>query len=123
MNDATTKTRRKRCKPLAPIDYAMLAELCGFLCTGEECASVLGVSYNTLVRALKRDHDMDFPTYFKRHSAPGLVRLRQAQFEAAEGGSIPMLIWLGKQYLGQREPDKQAAGDDVGEILRQVLTA
>lgn len=119
MND----TRRKRCKPFAPIDYGTLADLCALMCTAEECAAVIGVSHDTLSRALKRDYGLSFTEFFRRHSAPALVRLRQAQFESAEGGSIPMLIWLGKQYLGQREPEKETPDEDVGEILRKLLTA
>lgn len=36
--------------------------------------------------------------------AEGRARLLQWQFDVARR-SVPMLIWLGKQYLGQREPD------------------
>jgi len=31
------------------------------------------------------------------------ISLRRAQISVALGGSVPMLIWLGKQYLGQSE--------------------
>ena len=35
-----------------------------------------------------------------------LVELRKKQFEVAMSGDVRMLIWLGKQYLGQKEtPD------------------
>lgn len=122
MSATTLTTKHKAGKPFTPIDYATLGELCGFMCTGEECASILGVSYDTLSRALKRDHGLTFPEFFRRHSVPALVRLRQAQFDSAVSGSIPMLIWLGKQWLGQREPDKQIQDDGVTELLRRILT-
>ena len=32
-----------------------------------------------------------------------LVELRKKQFEMAMDGDVRMLIWLGKQYLGQKE--------------------
>ena len=123
MNATTTKTRRKAGRPFTPIDYAMLSELCGLMCTGEECASILGVSYDTLARALKRDHGLTFPEFFRRHSVPALVRLRQAQFETATSGSVPMQIWLGKQWLGQREPDRQIQDDDITDLLRRLLAS
>ena len=31
-------------------------------------------------------------------------------------GNVPMLIWLGKQWLKQREPEKEEAKDQVEEI-------
>ena len=32
-----------------------------------------------------------------------LVEIRQKQFEMAMNGDVRMLIWLGKQYLGQKD--------------------
>jgi ubiquinone biosynthesis protein UbiJ len=39
-------------------------------------------------------------------------KLRKAQFDCALGGNATMLIWLGKQYLGQI--DKQEMKVDGG---------
>ena len=123
MSATTLTTKRKAGKPFTPIDYPQLIEMCGLMCTGEECASILGVSYDTLSRALKRDHGLTFPEFFRRHSVPALVRLRQAQFETATSGSVPMQIWLGKQWLGQREPDRQIQDDDITDLLRRLLAS
>jgi len=35
------------------------------------------------------------------------MKLRRAQMKAALGGNVTMQIWLGKQMLEQREPEKQ----------------
>ena len=123
MSATTLTTKRKAGKPFTPIDYPQLIEMCGLMCTGEECASILGVSYDTLARPLKRDHGLTFPEFFRRHSVPALVRLRQAQFETATSGSVPMQIWLGKQWLGQREPDRQIQDDDITDLLRRLLAS
>ena len=123
MNATTLTTKRKGGRPFAEIDYGTLSELCGFMCTGEECAAILGVDYDTVNRALKRDHGLTFPEFFRRHSVPALVRLRQAQFETATSGSVPMQIWLGKQWLGQREPDRQVQDDDITDLLRRLLAS
>lgn len=121
MADAAPKPHRKRGRPLPTIPYGLLARLCAIGCTLPECAGVLGVDPATLKRALRRDLDMTFTQFFDIHSAPLRVRLRQAQFESAERGNVTMLIWLGKVYLGQREPDRAQGGDDVSELLRQLL--
>ena len=34
------------------------------------------------------------------------MSLRRAQFRKAEEGNVTMLIWLGRNYLGQREEYK-----------------
>ncbi len=39
------------------------------------------------------------------------TRLRQAQLKAALGGNPAMLIWLGKQMLGQKDRTDLTTGD------------
>lgn len=90
-------------RPRKTIDYEILEELCGIQCTGEECASILKVDYDTLNRILKRDGHGGFTEYFKKHSDSGKASLRRVQFKSALDGSVPMMIWLGKQHLGQKD--------------------
>ena len=96
-------TKNKGGRPRAVIDYKTLQKLCAIHCTGEECAAILGVDYDTLDTALKRDKHGGFSEYFKKHSAKGKMSLRRRQFEQAESGNTTMLVWLGKQYLGQTD--------------------
>lgn len=98
-----TTTKNKGGRPRKAIDWEQLEKLCAIHCTGEECASVLGVSYDALNDAIKRKGYSGFPEYFKKYSGPGKASLRRMQFRAAESGNATMLIWLGKQYLGQRD--------------------
>ena len=92
-------------RPRYKIDYELLNNLCAIQCTGEECASVLGVDYDTLNRNLKHDGHGGFAEYFAKKSGAGKASLRRRQFKTAEEGNPTMQIWLGKQYLGQK--DKQ----------------
>jgi hypothetical protein len=39
--------------------------------------------------------------------------LRRKQFEAAMNGNTTILIWLGKQYLGQRDKREMSGPDGV----------
>ena len=46
------------------------------------------------------------------------LSLRHWQFNAARGGNIQMLIWLGKQYLGQRDTvEKKIESEGVKVII------
>ena len=85
------------------IDYKTLDGLCKLQCTGEECASVLEIDYDTLNAALKRDGHVGFSEYFKKMGSGGKASLRRMQWKAAEGGNATMQIWLGKQYLAQTD--------------------
>ena len=88
--------------PRKEIDYEKLDKLCAIQCTGEECASILGMDYDTLNNHLKEDKGVGFSDYFKEKSATGKMSLRRKQFAMAETNPT-MAIWLGKQYLGQRD--------------------
>ena len=109
--------KKKITKPLHQLDYKKLDAMCAIHCTGEECAAILGVDYDTLNKALKRDGNKGFTDYFKQKGANGKMSLRRKQYDHAMGGNSTMLIWLGKQWLGQSDKVDQS---DVEEA--QPLT-
>ena len=81
-----------------------LAEKLGeIMCTNVEVAAVMGCSADYV-----GDH---FSDAIKRGRDKGKTRLRQKQFDVAMKGSYAMLIWLGKQYLGQTDKVEIDAGD------------
>lgn len=72
--------------------------------SGLEIASRLGIHENTLYQRCKTEKNVDFVEYKSQKRASGDVLLKAAQFDTAVNGkNIPMLIWLGKQRLGQSE--------------------
>ena len=87
------------------IDQVEFEKLCSMQCTREEIYSWFGVSKETLLRWCKNTYDTDFETAFKKFSDKGKVSLRRAQLYKATTGKMDttMLIWLGKQYLGQTD--------------------
>jgi hypothetical protein len=90
-------------RPLAEIDWDQVDKLCAIHCTGEEQAAVLGVDYDTLNRACKREHKVSFAEYFKQKASHGKMSLRRKQYTTAMDGNTTMLVWLGKNWLGQRD--------------------
>ena len=79
----------------------LVRKLAGIQCTDEEIAAGLGCSQDTLARGRKRDQELDAAIIEGR--ANGRMSLRRAQYQKALDGNPTMLIWLGKQILGQRE--------------------
>lgn len=80
-------------------------KLCGIFCTREEIASIMGVSKPTLTKRIA-EYFPDTPTWeeaFKYYSAMGKASLRRKQFEMAMSGDRTLLIFLGKNYLGQSD--------------------
>lgn len=79
------------------VDAEMVVKLAAIGCTNKEIASVLNCNDDHLARAYKDE--------LSRGREQGKTRLRQKQMEVALSGNTTMLIWLGKQILGQT--DKQ----------------
>ena len=52
-----------------------------------------------------------FPNLVTKGREKGKARLRDMQLAAAQKGNVSMLIWLGKQYLEQREPVAKTVED------------
>lgn len=90
-------------RPRIDVDMDQLTELVRIQCTAEECAQVLGITAPTLDARLKESGYANFLDFYKKHSAEGKSSLRRAQFKAAKEGNATMLVWLGKQWLGQRD--------------------
>lgn len=85
-------------KEWASVDYMITIH-----CTGEEIAGVLGMDYDTLNRNAKEQKGMPISEYIKQGTSKGNMSLRRMQWKSAENGSATMQIWLGKQWLGQKE--------------------
>jgi hypothetical protein len=82
-------------RPLLEIDEETVEKLAGIHCTMEEIAYVVGCSVDTLERR--------FAETIKAGKAKGRTSLRRHQWLSAEKGNVTMLIWLGKQLLGQTD--------------------
>ena len=95
--------KRKVGRPRKEIDMAMLIKMVGIQCTAEECAGVFGICEDTLDARLKESGFENFSDFYKKHGQSGKVSLRRMQWKAAEDGNTGMLVWLGRQYLGQTE--------------------
>lgn len=92
-------------RPRLEISAKTFEGLCSINCTKEEMCGVLGCDEKTLTKWCKETYGEGFSDIYKKKSANGKASLRRMQFKAAESGNATMQIWLGKQYLGQK--DKQ----------------
>jgi hypothetical protein len=101
------KTRGRPKLKLNDIGKEIVTKLAGFMCTEEEIASFLGVS----VEQLKNDVNKgSFAECIKNGQRIGKVSLRQNQFNLSKTNAS-MAIFLGKQYLGQRDVVDDGSND------------
>jgi len=90
-------------RPHFNIDWDKVDKLCAIQCTGEEIAGVLGCDYDTLSGAIWREKELSFSEYFAQKASHGKMSLRRTQYTAAMDGNPTMLVWLGKNWLGQTD--------------------
>jgi hypothetical protein len=101
-------------------DWPEVGRMCKIQCTHEEIASILGTTKDTLYDACKRDLKVDFSTYYRQKADGGKKCLRRRQWsEAVDDGNVTMMIWLGKQHLGQSDK-LEASGKDGGPLVGVV---
>ena len=98
-------------RPKKVINQKLFENLCGIQCTEAEICGVLECSADTLNRWCKRTYKMTFADTYKSKSQVGKSSLRRAQWKLAEKNAS-MAIWLGKQYLGQRDIGEQGLPTD-----------
>ncbi len=84
------------------IDKTQFEKLCSIMCSEEEICGFFSVSHDTLGRWCNQEYGKTFFDVFKDKSSIGKISLRRNQFKMAETNPS-MAIFLGKQYLGQKD--------------------
>ena len=107
-------------RPRIKIDEQQFKNLCNMQCTLVEIAGFFNCSEDTIERWCKRELKMGFADAFKRYSMNGRISLRREQFRVAQNGNVSMLIWLGKQYLGQKEQAEVSLDTSVDESVKEM---
>ena len=86
-------------RPRKQIDPESVKALGALGATVDEVAAVLRIHPRTVQRR--------FAALLKEGKETGNVSLRRRQYQKAEEGNVTMLIWLGKQRLGQSDQIEQ----------------
>lgn len=105
---ARKKTNNPVGRPHIPIDKNQFENLCNLQCTLEEIAGFFKCCDDTINNWCKATYGDNFSGVYKVCSQNGKISLRREQFKVAQKGNASMLIWLGKQWLGQTEKVEQS---------------
>lgn len=119
-------------RPKAEYDIKAFQDLVGLGCTQEEICWYFRddkgkpANIDTLTRWCKRTFDMTFQEYFKQNGFMAMkIRLRRNQFELSKK-SAAMAIWLGKQYLDQKDSIEVESGitdntrEEIGVLIDEL---
>lgn len=110
---------KKMGRPKIYIDQKSFESLCKLQCTLEEIAGFFDCSEDKIEMWCKETYNITFSEVFKSKSQGGKISLRRSQFKLAETSSA-MAIWLGKQYLGQR--DVATADESILELSKCIVS-
>ena len=116
-------------RPQKEFDKKAFADLVGFGCSQEEICWFFRdengkpANVDTLSRWCKRTYDMNFQEFKKQNELmPLKIQLRKNQLELSKK-SASMAIFLGKNYLGQRdsvEYEDSEALNKLDQILKSM---
>ena len=106
-------------RPPKEIDQKQFENLCGLQCTLEEICGWFDVTDKTLDSWCKRTYNASFSEVFKQKRGNGKISLRRMQWRLAEKNAT-MAIWLGKQYLDQRDIVEQNITSDGVKVIIDV---
>lgn len=112
-------------RPKKEIDQKQFEALCGLQCTLLEICDALDVTDKTLDKWCKRTYGEHFSEVFSKKRGKGKISLRRMQWRLAEKNAT-MAIWLGKQYLGQKDivelgmPVNNTQDDALSVSLREM---
>lgn len=97
-------------RPSISIDKEIFENACELQCTEAEIARLFGCSVDTIERWCKRVYKQSFAESYNKLSEGGKMSLRRNQMKLSET-SATMAIWLGKQWLGQKDRGETDSDD------------
>lgn len=110
--------------PIKTVNWELFEQLCGIQCTQSEICSMLKIHDDTLRKKCIEHYGESYSDVYKKISEGGKCSLRRYQWAHART-NVSMAIWLGKVYLGQREPTDEKVlefNGKLGELLDALAT-
>lgn len=106
------------------IDAEEFRKLCELQCTQREICHFFAIDAKTLRRWAQRTYNKEYDEVYEDLRQGGFISLRRAQWQLAQHNTT-MAIWLGKNWLGQRDnmdvSVSEAKGVALDELEKMVL--
>lgn len=116
---------RKVIVDMAMPEVRKQVEIFGKYCaTQEEMADYFDCSLSTIEKYMTEkdpENVSEFLRVYKKESSNTKLSLRSLQLQKAKGGDTAMLIWVGKQLLGQREKHENTNYNMTPTVIKDDL--
>lgn len=117
----TNNVEKKRMgRPKKEFRWDLFDKLCAFPMTCEDISSLMDIHISTISRTVMKETGITFEEYKYKKQSKLRMTLLQKQIEVATAGSIPMLIFLGKNYLNQHD-GRQVLDKTFEDAARLVI--
>lgn len=116
-------TGKPSTRPSKEIDWKKVDDLLISGCLGTEIASYFDMHPDTFYRKVEEQQGMGFTDYSaqKKPKGEALIRLKQFNKALSEKGDTQMLIWLGRNRLGQTDKIDKETKDFIQEQIFQAI--
>ena len=130
MEQAERKSEVRKGRPCKEFDKRTFENLCAIQSTITEICAVFECDSKTLEKWCRREYGKNFSQVFREKRCRGFISLRRAQFQKAiEDKNTAMLIFLGKNWLGQSDrqevkldsPLPVSSDYDLSKLSKQEL--
>lgn len=105
-------------KAIKTLDLDIIKSLAAIGATQEETATVAGISVARLRKELEGNPAVAMA--FELGTAELKTSLRRTQVQMALSGNVPLLIWLGKQCLGQSDKHEQNNKTEINVTVQRA---
>ena len=113
-------TGRTPHRPEKEIDWEEFEKLCALQCTQSEIASFLNVHIDTIRDRSAKHYGMPYSSVYTKYSEVGKCSLRRNQFVMSKTNPATA-IWLGKQWLGQKDNHEIAVSPETCKQFDNVM--
>lgn len=121
----TTKFKKK--KDWGDEEYEFFEELCSKFCEQKEISNIMRTSITKINLYCKKHyideddgHKMTFGEVQEMFRSRGALKIRNKQWELIEKGNLQMIMWYGKNYLGQK--DNPTIDNSLEEIKNNITS-
>lgn len=107
-------------------EFDIFEKLCQKFCEQKEIADIMHTSIRAINNICKENYFDEYDDYRPMTfgqvqdmlRSKGRLRVREKQWEAIEKGNTTMLLWYGKNYLGQK--DNPTVDNSLEEIKNNI---
>lgn len=103
-------------RPEKKIDLEQLDIMAKYGATCSDIAGYFMCSNDTIVKVIKQNYGMSFPEFSDKRQSEIRLKLRQKQIQVALNGNVALLIFLGKNLLGQSDKQDISQTSNIVEL-------